>query len=80
MPRLQKDKVQLAFCEVNILGNVTLHCALKTPIYKLHFIVLTSITIRRNPYERIANTKHWFWEVSIPICETNKFTSRTKNE
>ena len=58
MPRPQKDKVQLAFCEVNILGNVTLHCALKTPIYKLHFIVLTSITIRRNPYERIANTKH----------------------
>ena len=58
MPRLQKDNVQLAFCEVKILGNVTLHCALKIPIYKRYCIVVTGITIRRNPHERIANTKH----------------------
>ena len=46
MPRLQKDKVQLAFSEVSFFGNLTLHSALKIPISMRHFIVLGLFYIR----------------------------------
>ena len=56
MPRLRKYKVQLVFYEV-VVGNLTSHSALKILIFMGHCIVLIGITIKRNPYERIVNTK-----------------------
>ena len=58
MARLQNDKVQLAFCEVNLtLENLTLHFASKILISTWHCIVVTGITIKRNLYEGISNNK-----------------------
>ena len=57
MPRLQKDKAKLAFCKVNFLGNLTLHFASKISISTRHWIVQTSINIKRNPCEGMANNK-----------------------